>query len=194
MIQLFLRFSRRQQLVMGLFILLAVVGSVLAFLVDHAILIVALFWMLCAAVFVMLMYHRRLNAKITRTARAARMGSSAVAGRGGTRPVTGRRISTQESLDSLQSAFARRRTVAAGLPLARKLIQERGDLSGAREVLDQLRGKSGLTHSEENFVRRVDSLNRLLEADYPLPHVTAPAITSPCEAGCSTPWACHPCL
>lgn len=169
MIQLFLRFSRRQQLVMGLFILLAVVGSVLAFLVDHAILIVALFWMLCAAVFVMIMYHRRLNAKINRTARAARMGSSAVAGRGGTRPVTGRRISTQESLDSLQAAFARRRTVAAGLPLARKLIQERGDLSGAREVLDQLRGKSGLTDSEENFVRRVDSLNRLLEADYPLP-------------------------
>ena len=82
MIQLFLRFSRRQQLVMGLFILLAVVGSVLAFLVDHAILIVALFWMLCAAVFVMIMYHRRLNAKITGTARAARMGSSAVAGRG----------------------------------------------------------------------------------------------------------------
>ena len=90
MIQLFLRFSRRQQLVMGLFILLAVVGSVLAFLVDHAILIVALFWMLCAAVFVMIMYHRRLNAKINRTARAARMGSSAVAGRGGTRPAPGR--------------------------------------------------------------------------------------------------------
>lgn len=78
MIQLFLRFSRRQQLVMGLFVLLAVVGSVLAFLVDHTILIVALFWMMCAAVFVMIMYHRRLNAKITRAARAARMSSSEI--------------------------------------------------------------------------------------------------------------------
>ena len=70
MIQLFLRFSRRQQLVMGLFVLLALVGTVLAFIVDHTVLIIGLFWMLCAAVFVMIMYHRRLNAKITRFARA----------------------------------------------------------------------------------------------------------------------------
>ncbi|PNL17821.1 glycosyltransferase [Micrococcus sp. FDAARGOS_333] len=169
MIQLFLRFSRRQQLVMGLFVLLALVGTVLAFIVDHTVLIIGLFWMLCAAVFVMIMYHRRLNAKITRFARAR---GAAVPGPRARKPASkgaAARLSSQESLETLRAAFERRGTVAAGLPLARKLIQEKGDISGAREVLDQIRDKSGLKEAEVGYIRRVDSLHRFLSEDVELP-------------------------
>lgn len=169
MIQLFLRFSRRQQLVMGLFVLVALVGTVLAFIVDHTLLIVALFWMLCIAVFVMIMYQRRLNAKITRMARGRAAG--AVPRAAARKPAASgpARLSSQESLESLQASFARRGTAAAGLPLARKLIQERGDITGAREVLDLIRDKGGLKEAEVRYIRRVDSLHRLLSEDVELP-------------------------
>lgn len=169
MIQLFLRFSRRQQLVMGLFVLVALVGTVLAFIVDHTLLIVALFWMLCIAVFVMIMYQRRLNAKITRMARGRAAGAVPRAAARKPAAKGPARLSSQESLESLQASFARRGTAAAGLPLARKLIQERGDITGAREVLDQIRDKGGLKEAEVGYIRRVDSLHRLLSEDVGLP-------------------------
>ncbi len=166
MIQLFLRFSRRQKIVMGFFLLVAVVGTVLAFLVDQTILIAALFWLLALAVFIMIMLLRRMNAKITRLTR----------GQGQTRPAaprkagsTASRLSSRESLESLRSQFARRPAAATGLPLARKLIQETGDITAAREVVDQVRSEGRLHEDEQAFIRRVDSLHKYLHTEMELP-------------------------
>lgn len=164
MLKLFSRFSRNQKLVMGFFVLAAIVGTVLAFLLDHTILIISLFWLVAALTFVMIMLVRRLNAKLARMARSG--GYTQVKKKNGGFLS---RLNSQEPLESLKSKYAIDRSAATALPLAKKLVQQAGNISEAHRVLSSMPTDTVLSDDEIDYIRRVKSLNKYLQQDYTLP-------------------------
>ena len=162
MLKLFLRFSRRQKIVVGFFTLAAIVGTVLAFLVDPTVLLIGLFWLQALSVFLMIMFFRRFNAKMTRLMR----------GRAAARPAKAAatsRVAPGATLEQLRAQHARRATPATAAALSRKLIQEKGDISGAHQIMETVRTGSGASEGDQDYLRRVDSLQRLLHDDVELP-------------------------
>jgi glycosyltransferase involved in cell wall biosynthesis len=165
MIQLLRRFSLKQKLILGFFILAAIIGSIAVFLVDLAYVIILLFWLLVIAVFLMIMLIRRLNAKIARSARG--QSKTAVVKKKIASPPS--RLNSDDSLKRLQRKFSRDNSPAVALPLAKKLLQTAGNIREASDVLDQMPPDTVLHAAEDSFVKRVKSLRKHLDEDFQLP-------------------------
>ena len=164
MLKLFLRFSRNQKLVMGFFVLAAIAGTALAFFVDHTILIVGLFWLFAVLAFVVIMLIRRLNAKISRM---SHRGPSVQVKKKVAK--TPSRLNSLESLAVLKRKYDTDSAAATALPLAKKLVQETGNITEAHQILSNIPTDTPLRDDETNYVRRVKSLNKYLHDDYVLP-------------------------
>ncbi|WHS28199.1 glycosyltransferase [Auritidibacter ignavus] len=167
MLGLFRRFSRKQQLVVGFFGLVAVAATVLAFFIDLAILVVALFWLLALLAFVMVMFLRRLNAKIVRLTRNSVRRAGDVRGR--VLPTAASNLSSKESLESLRDRFQKKPTVKNALPYANKVLNVQGNISEANSILDSVPESAVLGDGEKKFVQRVRSLHKLLDKPVELP-------------------------
>lgn len=164
MLKLFLRFSHTQKLVLGFFLVIAVVATVLAFIVDNTVLVIGLFWLLAAAVFVMIMLIRRLNARMTRMYRSY---GTPVKKNSGKRPS---RLTSDKTLETLQRKFRHDKSAQIALPLAKKLLQEKGNISEANRVLREMPIDTSLQNDELAFVRRAKSLKKYLDQGFKLPH------------------------
>lgn len=164
MLKLFSRFSRNQKLVMGFFILAAITGTALAFFVDHTILIIGLFWLFAVLAFVVIMLIRRLNAKISRMSR--RVGPTQIKKKGVSTPS---RLNSQDSLEDLKRKYRGDKSAAIALPLAKKLVQDTGNISEAHELLNNIPTDTALRSDEIDYIQRVKSLNKYLHEDYALP-------------------------
>lgn len=164
MLKLFSRFSRNQKLVMGFFVFSAIVGTALAFFVNHTILLIGLFWLIAVLAFVTIMLIRRLNAKISRMSR-----------RGPSMQVKKKvikspsRLNAEQSLTDLKRQYRTDKSAATALPLARKLVQETGSISKAHQILSNIAPDTTLHADETNYISRVKSLYKYLHEDYVLP-------------------------
>src|SRR5699024_7485378 len=123
MLKLFLRFSRAQKLVLSFFLVIAVAATVFAFLIDNTILIIGLFWLLAFAVFILIMLIRRLNARMTRMYRNTQVPIKKNSGKAPSR------LNSNRSIETLERKFSRDNSAQTGLPLAKKLLQEKGNIS-----------------------------------------------------------------
>lgn len=164
MLKLFSRFSRTQKLILGFFVLAAVGGTALAFFVSRTVLVITLFWLLVVLAFVMIMLTRRLNAKITRLTRLRdpvqvkkKVGKSQ------------NRLNSTTNLDGLKEEHNKKKNAATALPLAKKLLQQTGNISEAHQILNDVPSDASLGRDESDFVLRVRSLNKYLHSDYELP-------------------------
>ncbi|WFP17757.1 glycosyltransferase [Citricoccus muralis] len=163
MLQLFRRFSRKQKLVLGFFVIMAVLATVMSFFLDDTVLIILLFWLLALIVFIMIMFLRRLNAKIVRLSRGEKISSKKK------RSEPKSRLTSAEPLQVLQQRFQRRKDASTALPLAKRLFSDEGQIREANEVLRALTPDVELSEVESRFVQRVGSFAKYLEAEYRLP-------------------------
>lgn len=162
MLKLFRRFSLRQKLIVGFFFLIALIATPITFWVDETVMIVALFWLLAVAVFVMVMLVRRLNAKISRVARLSR--SKVVK-----KNKNSSRANSALPLEQLQHNFRQKRSASNAIALARALLREQGAISDAKLILDEVSNESALEGTDKQFVRRVSSLSKYLHENLELP-------------------------
>lgn len=164
MLKLFSRFSRNQKFIMIFFVLAAIGGTVLAFFIDHSVLIIGLFWLFVVLAFVTIMLVRRLNAKITRMSRS---GATPQIKKKGAK--TSSRLNSPEPLENLHRKYRTEKSAATALPLAKKLVQEAGNIAEAHRILSNIPPETALRHDEVEYIRRVKSLNKYLHEDYVLP-------------------------
>src|SRR5699024_3197155 len=165
MLKLLSRFSPKQKLLLGFFVSAAIAGTAFAFFVDHTALIIGLFWLIALLAFVMIMLVRRLNAKITRVLRGA--GNAPVKKKGNTTPS---RLSSEEPLAVLERKYRKDKSAAAALPLAKRLLQQTGNIAKAQQIVNEIPSTDNLHDDETAFILRVQSLNKYLHEDFVLPH------------------------
>lgn len=165
MLKLLSRFSPKQKLILGFFVSAAIAGTAFAFFVDdHTALVIGLFWLLAVLTFVMIMLVRRLNAKITRVLRGA--GTAPVKKKGNTGPS---RLNSEEPLAVLERKHLKDKNAATALPLAKRLLQQAGNISKAQQIINEIPPTNNLHNDELAFIRRVQSLNKYLHDDFVLP-------------------------
>ncbi|WP_176386711.1 glycosyltransferase [Gulosibacter sp. 10] len=148
---------------MGFFLLAAVIASVAAFWLDDTILIVSLFWLLALSVFIMIMFIRRLNAAIARV----RRDPGSLLKKKNVEPRS--RLESSKDIETLRKELRSGKRPAVVFPLAKKILQQAGGIREAGQVLGHLKSDLPLATSEREFIERVRSLNRYLDAEYELP-------------------------
>src|SRR5699024_3845133 len=110
------------------------------------------------------MLVRRLNAKITRVLRGA--GNAPVKKKGNTTPS---RLSSEEPLAVLERKYRKDKSAAAALPLAKRLLQQTGNIAKAQQIVNEIPSTDNLHDDETAFILRVQSLNKYLHEDFVLP-------------------------